>query len=107
MGNLQIAILLVLVCWTPASAYTPTGNDWWYQCKSNNPECVAYVRGLADGLGLWQLIHPETASVCIPEKVEAGQLRDIGMRYLAQHPEIRHEPLSVLLGHAFFEMWGR
>jgi len=61
--------------------------------------CVGYVRGFADGL--------ITRENWPPSNVTTTQLVDVSVRYLRNHPEIRHTAVNALLLKAFNEAWPR
>ena len=72
-----------------------TGNGFWAQCgnpvdKTAALMCIAYVYGLADGM----VAHP--ALKCLPAKITYQQRLDILLKYLREHPEVRHMPTSAI-----------
>jgi hypothetical protein len=85
-----------------------TGNEWIEHCKSGsagkNGICFAYARGLADAFTLAGQ-YVEGVRSCIPKEATSEQLRDIGLNFLAKHPELRHLPAGQLLGVAFKQAW--
>jgi len=89
--------------------YHLTGNQFLNVCTGTlqgtaKALCFGYVKGLADGLALWRGTHP-SAPVCFSERVTGQQLLDVGLKYVAEHPETRDQDLGNLLGRAFFEVW--
>jgi Rap1a immunity proteins len=86
----------------PEPHYT-TGNKYLGNCSNSQNEmlmvhCLAYARGLADGLVLGGL-------ACMPQEVIAAQLVEVGLRSLRERPESRHEAIGLLLSAAFIEAW--
>jgi len=61
------------------------------------------VIGAADAIGFWTAV--ENGESCIPASSQAGQLKDIVVKYLRDHPETRHFEayalVYVALGQAF------
>jgi hypothetical protein len=80
---------LALMSHAPAHAepISTTGNAFYNQCKDENSSsglvCSVYVNGLMDGI-----IYSNF--VCIPPEVNVGQLRDVILAYLRDHPSERH-----------------
>jgi phage tail protein X len=86
-----------------------TGNEWYALCTNSNggPQlgCVTYARGIADGFLVWQQVLPNNALVCLPDNSVANQLRDVGLKYIKQHPETRDQWIGELLLRAYAEAW--
>ena len=62
---------------------TPKSSDVYYQ---SNARCIGYISGvfdLADGI-----------LFCAPKEVTRGQVWDIAVKYLREHPEQRHTVAS-------------
>jgi hypothetical protein len=51
--------------------------------------CAAYINGVADAASAMRL-------VCFPPQVDYGQTRDVVVKGLRDHPEVRQRPSSVL-----------
>lgn len=107
-----ILMLLGAISPTPAVAGFKTGNDLLRECEAGDgPKpsmlmwgtCAGYVIGAADAIGFWTAV--EDGQSCIPTSSQAGQLRDIVVKYLRDHPETRHFEayalIHVALGQAF------
>ncbi len=81
-----------------------TGNGFLRQCSDLTPQtdslrlwyCAGYVSGLIDGMAVVKAAV-EYRGYCLPTKVETGQLADVLVKYIREHPEIAHAPTSVLL----------
>jgi hypothetical protein len=80
------------------------GNRLLELCKVDSPACWNYVNGAADTLTLFTLSAllmdfrlPFVA--CIPQ-VTARQIVDVTMRYLQEHPEMRHDNGANLIAFA-------
>ena len=99
------AIALAFISNPAAAAKAASGNEWVGYCKAGSPTCWTYARGVADGLAVWEMISPETATACIPQAVDAAQLRDIGLQFIKDNPKDRHVPAGLLLAKAFMTTW--
>ena len=88
---------------------TTTGNDLLQLCESKDKFeqafCIGYVTGITDVEGFDSAIYPERQRSCIAEKATSGQLSDIVVKYLKDHPEERHLQAAILvvkaMGQAF------
>jgi hypothetical protein len=65
-----------------------TGNDLLAACSAPTGtfpvgQCLGYIQGVVDAASVSQRL-------CLPHTVNAGQMRDIVVAYLRQHPENRH-----------------
>lgn len=87
----QYILLIIFILW-PGFAFGETyflgGNALYEKCNAeagtfNSIFCAAYIAGIAD---LFQL----TKVACIPSNVVAGQVEDVVVKYLREHPESRH-----------------
>ena len=72
--------------------------------------CIGYVMGLSDGIAVQQdllLNKPRILwqNICRPEGVTSGQLRDVVVKYVEDHPEKRHEPVWLLAIVAMRSAW--
>jgi len=108
MKKSLIFVFILILCSTLAYSYFFTGNDiynWitldktFFESSSegkwNYQKAFGYIIGIFD-LGdnlFWEG----------PLNVTAGQVRDVAIKYLREHPERRHEPASSLLIEAFQE----
>jgi hypothetical protein len=74
------------------------GNDLLRLCTSELPVdvtfCMGYVEGVRDGL-VWGTIERKP-SFGIPAQVKSGQLKDVVVKYLKEHPENRHKEAGFL-----------
>ena len=113
-----MVLALVGVLARPAAAIgLTTGNQMLSMCKSAPVLCVTYAMG-------WQHAHlfavmtegakkglkkadniKRTAptNICFPKNATYGQSGDVLIKYLQDHPEKRHEPLSGLAALAFIK----
>lgn len=105
-----IALVLALLASTSCYAGPASnGNEWADQCRSKDKVrvalCQQYARGLADGITAWTITSPETARACIPPAVQADQLADVALKYIAANPKSRHEQAGWLLARSFAKAW--
>jgi hypothetical protein len=80
------------------------GNKLLELCKAGSSACLNYINGAADTLTLftWSTVLmsfrlPFVA--CIPQ-VTTREIVDVTMRYLQDHPEMRHENGANLVAYA-------
>ena len=64
--------------------------------------CLGYLKGAAEMSRLREKL-PKLPPVCIPDAVTVGQLRNIVVRYLEEHPEELHYSSIVVLNNALDE----
>jgi hypothetical protein len=73
------------------------GNDLLVFCESEDNlkwgYCTGYAVGVADA----------APGVCLPDRVTAGQIRDVVVQYLQTHAEIRHLPSAFLATEALID----
>lgn len=60
--------------------------------------CLYYLEGLSDGLARGGLL-------CVPAQVTLGQTQAVVLKYLEDHPEILHEPRSIIAREALLKHW--
>ncbi|WP_294189049.1 Rap1a/Tai family immunity protein [uncultured Sphingomonas sp.] len=106
------AFLAVGGCFTPspASADFKDGNELLAKCTTeksdsvyyqNTAYCIAYIAGAVDMFTTWQMVGK--APQCMPDNATAGQIRDVVVKYLQDHPTKRAEPGSLLVASALLE----
>jgi hypothetical protein len=64
--------------------------------------CLGYLKGAAEMSRLREKL-PQLPPVCVPDAVTVGQLRNIVVRYLEEHPEELHYSSIVVLNNALAE----
>src|ERR1700732_2093307 len=71
-------------------SYMGSGNDVLLLCTSaqGTAGCVAYLAGIADSMAGGNPVAGKQA--CVPKGVVTGQLVDITVNYLRNHPGARH-----------------
>jgi hypothetical protein len=84
-----------------AGATEMTGNDLLRHCQASDTAnwerglCDGYIGATVDVLGVLP-----GAKICISSEADYGQLVDITIKYLKNHPETRHELASGLIAVA-------
>ena len=73
---------------------TTTGNTLLEACESKDEFqqafCLGYIAGASDVDGMDGATFPERRRSCVAESVTNGQVRDVVVKYLREHPEERH-----------------
>jgi hypothetical protein len=90
-----------------------SGNQFLTRCQSelffSQGMCIGYLTGISDGLALVNTFTKGTkniwAPICMPEKVPVSQLRSVILKYLKDHPERRHEGITILVTDAMRKAW--
>jgi hypothetical protein len=68
--------------------------------------CLGYLRGILDATVAWESWgHIKPKLICKPSGVTTGQLRQVFLKYMRQHPENWHLPGSVLMLNALKGAW--
>jgi hypothetical protein len=103
-----LAVVLGLAIATPASAGFMDGNDLYTACKDGQrwsdgakiqfgseqaARCMGYVLGVTD---IYRL-SGDRAQKCSMDNVTAGQLVDVTLKYLTDHPDQRQRAASLLV----------
>lgn len=114
MKKLLISIAIVSGVGTPAMASEPAlmfnnGNMLLADCTGSTSgvsQCIGYLKGVADALRSLGLADG-LRTVNVPVGVTGGQLKDIVVQYIQEHPEMRHvaaaQLVYIALGRAFRE----
>mgnify|MGYP001240467614 CR=1 FL=1 len=66
--------------------------------------CMGYILGAADALGFWSAIASGTS--CLPPTSQAGQVKDIVVKYLRDNPAKRHFEAHILIYGALKDAFG-
>jgi hypothetical protein len=114
--NLLALFITAAACLTaPSLAHAQkteafSGNRWYGECNSkagtgDETRCIGYVIGLDQGLNMQALLTDSKKLFCTPQEVTYGQKIDVFVKYMADHPEQRHEDAAALyvvaMGTAF------
>ncbi len=95
MSRWLMAAAVVLVLVGEAQAEVFSGNEFLKWC-TNTPEgtelaCFGFLHATAEMIKLVREIGTDAAFPCLPDNATVGQYRDIVVRWLNEHPELRHE----------------
>jgi hypothetical protein len=85
-----------------------SGNDILDRCTkqsdSDQVYCLAWMRLAADNAMSLKAIDPKLP-LCIPQEVDATQLRDVAIDHLRKYAKDRHNAASILVADAFYAAW--
>lgn len=109
MKRIMIAAALAMAP-APAGAAEPAednGNRLLSNCSDDGyfmeGFCLGYIRALTISADL--IMANGNNAVCIPDGVQAGQVRDMIVAYIRRNPSSRHEHALVLVSWALREAW--
>jgi hypothetical protein len=116
--TIAAAIVVTIAPLTAVDAADEDGNSWFSKCRFTMDQirgtskealelmnCAGYARGVADTIQIWQVAENDKAPACIPVKVTAQQLIDIGLKFMRENPAQRHLTASLLLMRAYSVAW--
>jgi hypothetical protein len=96
MKKLLLALCFAAIA-SPASAGFVNGNKLLDWCKGRERSlCAGYVAGVVDMLD-------EDDRLCLTTDVNVTQITDITTKFLAAHPESRHQRAAILVYRALTE----
>lgn len=81
------------------------GNKLYEYCQSNEFGCILYIQGVVDGQLAAISATTRDVAYCIPQGSTAGQVKDIVVKFLSDHPERRHLMGGVLVANALSNAW--
>jgi hypothetical protein len=101
IARLSFALALVLGM-TLQSGALPSieGEELYMRCKEANGEKWGYCTGFADGVA--HFLNAEH-SICLPDTTTSKQIRDVAVKFLQEHPELRSDNGYGLVGRALTE----
>lgn len=108
MNRFLLAVVPTVALTSPASADFLSGNDLYSKCTTsimNDVQCMGYVEGVSDAVALETSIGGDLFgwTACIPAEATASQVRDVVVKYLKSHPELRHLGAPSLVASAIGE----
>jgi hypothetical protein len=74
------------------------------QLDDDGEYCLDWMRLAADNAMSLKEIDPNLP-LCIPQEVDAGQLRDVAIEHLRRRAKDRHMAASILVAEAFYNAW--
>lgn len=99
----RLAFALPLACLAavlPAHAGFDSGNRLYEDCRASNyfnrGYCGGYVIGVVDAVER----SGSGPRICVPEGATKGQLADVVLKYLEDHPERRNRDAGELVPEA-------
>ena len=89
----------------PASANYLTGKDLYGDCSKPQGSfsqgfCSGYISGVVDAIEHYQVSKGAEKIVCVPKEASIGQVKEVVVRYLTQHPDERNNTASSLVWDA-------
>ena len=95
---------------SPAHAYFLDGDELMNHCSAQVADerfdpaiCMSYIMGAYDGFMFQRLVRNQTR--CTPRSLTGGQLREVVVEYLQQHPDNRAMDASALVWNAIIAEW--
>ena len=90
---------------SPALANYLTGKDLYGDCSKPQGSfsqgfCSGYISGVVDAIEHYQVGKGAEKSVCVPKEASIGQVKEVVVRYLTQHPDERNYTASSLVWDA-------
>ena len=106
-----LLVVTLLPTMTSADAEQPvpsvTGNSLLEYCGSKNVGeygvCVGYITGVGDIETMDGAAFPDRQRFCTPDNATNGQIIDIVVKYLKDHPAARHLLGAILVVNALTE----
>ena len=100
----RLLMVLALLGTGSARAGFESGEMLLHLCQSNGSVCLAYLEGVVDGAEAlaWQGV---ITGMCVPERVESAEVREIFMDYADRQPHILKLPAGMLVIDALKEAW--
>lgn len=65
--------------------------------------CIGYISGASDALQMLDSDKEAKRYICTPAGVTRGQIRDVVIKYLTDHPQSRQNPAEALIFVALAE----
>jgi len=124
MKTLALSLVASLLFGSTANAENVSGNFLYEACTTENDAmvgfCIGYLVGEVEGKWLGGLLFTKRVGMdmetddfnefanimfghCVPTEASSQQLRDVAVKYLAAHPETRHESARFLVWQALVE----
>jgi hypothetical protein len=94
-----LAFLYVLLFSSTSFSYTAfySGSELQEMCKTSQTECSLLIIGSLDGINLTQGNHPDEREICLPPAITIGQVRQVVVKHMTDHPERLHLPAAALV----------
>jgi len=100
----RLCLVVSLLGAAPAPAGFESGEMLLHLCQSNGSICLAYLEGVVDGAEAlaWQGV---VSGLCVPERVESAEVREIFLDYAQRQAEILKLPAGMLVIDALKQAW--
>lgn len=89
-----MSILIGIAAAAALNGSFANGNALLADCDSSvgydRGACSGYISGVSDAIASYQTVHAFPDFVCMPDQVQRGQIIDVVVKYLRDHPEKRH-----------------
>ncbi len=95
---LVFLIILVAFDTSKASSSDITGNPVFELCKEDVFTCGIFAVGFQSGVYVGET-YP--SAICIPDTTTLGQLGEVLVKYMEEHPAERHKPIGAIASSAF------
>ena len=101
IAHLSFALALVLALILQSSALPSLeGDELYLRCKEPNGEKWGYCTGFADGVAHFLNAEHE---ICLPGTATSKQIREVAVKFIQEHPELRSNDGYSLVGRALME----
>ena len=97
-----LTIVAALMLWAGGAEGAGTGNDLLRTCESKSI-CMGYVNGVIEGYIVGRRVT--FGDICIPDEADWGQITDVSIKFLNEHPEHRHLFAVTLVLMAVRDAW--
>jgi hypothetical protein len=113
---MRILTLMALLATPSIQEHVPDvkdGNGLLQLCAADNQGeallCTGYIGGVVDGFRVYppgdNCKSVAASFYCVPESVTQGQIKDVIVDYLKNHPATRHDPSLGLIVSALKAAW--
>ena len=98
--------------------YLKSGNDLLRMCQAdlgdpNRSNCIAYIDGVVDLIGALQANISSAdrksmwkfTAICLPIEADAGQIRDVVVKYLVENPAERNRSAAAIIIPVLIQAW--
>lgn len=115
MGKIFYAVVAIsLTASVPEAAHAQflSGNQIYSDCQANKSDdtyyqksahCTAYVMGAFDAILLARQLNGKPD--CTPNNLTAGQMRDVTLKYMRDHPENRNMSAASIVLLSIVDAW--
>ena len=107
-----VAMGLATAVPVPARAQFYTGNEIYGDCQASESDaayfqkwarCTSYVTGAFDAILLARQLNDKPD--CTPDRLTVGQMRDVAVKYMREHPENRNMSAAAIVLLSIMDAW--